>query len=120
MFFRFLITVGSLFGFITGGLDLLDRFGVPVNQWLSGLPDIVSGLFYRFGFFVDETAMAVFGEPEAEMTVRSQSTESGEIDGLAAASPMMSGAPSEALIVSGVFTFVMLVILMIAMRRRER
>lgn len=120
MLFRFLITIGSLFGFVTGGLDLLERFGVPVNQWLAGLPDIVSDLFYRFGFFVDETAVAVFGAPEPEMTVRSQSAEGANVDSLSAASPMMAGASNEALIVSGVFTFLMLVILLIALRRRER
>lgn len=120
MLFRFLITIGSLVGFVTGGLDLLERFGVPVNQWLAGLPDVVSGLFYRFGFFVDETAVAVFGAPEPEMMVRSHSADSANMDGVAASSPMMAGASNEALIVSGVFTLFMLIILMIALRRRER
>ena len=120
MLFRFLITVGSLVGFVTGGLDLLERFGVPVNQWLAGLPDVVSGLFYRFGFFVDQTAVAVFGGPEPEMMVRSHSADSANMDGVAAASPMMAGASNQALIVSGVFTLLMLIILMIALRRRER
>ena len=120
MLFRFLITVGSLVGFVTGGLDLLERFGVPVNQWLAGLPDVVSGLFYRFGFFVDQTAVAVFGGPEPEMMVRSHSADSANMDEVAAASPMMAGASNEALIVSGVFTLLMLIILMIALRRRER
>ena len=120
MLFRFLITVGSLVGFVTGGLDLLERFGVPVNQWLAGLPDVVSGLFYRFGFFVDQTAVAVFGGPEPEMMVRSHSADSANMDEVAAASPMMAGASNQALIVSGVFTLLMLIILMIALRRRER
>ncbi len=118
--FRFLITIGSLVGFVTGGLDLLERFGVPVNQWLAGLPDTVSGLFYRFGFFVDETAVAVFGSPEPEMTVRSQSAEDANVDRLAAASPMMAGTSNEALIISGVFTLLMLIVLMAALRRQER
>jgi len=120
MLFRFLITIGSMLGFVTGGLDLAERFGAPVNQWLSGLPDIISGLFFRFGFFVDETAVAVFGEPEPEMTVRSQSMDGGDVDAIAAASPMMSGSPDQALIVSGIFTLLMLIILMIAMRRSDR
>ncbi|WP_394692145.1 hypothetical protein [Hyphobacterium sp.] len=120
MLFRFLITIGSMLGFVTGGLDLLERFGVPVNQWLSGLPDIISGLFFRFGLFVDETAVAVFGAPDAEMSVRSQSVENGDIDGVAAASPMMTGSPDQALWISGAFTLVMLFILLVAMRRTGR
>jgi hypothetical protein len=117
MLFRFLISIGSMLGFVTGGLDLLERFGVPVNQWLAGLPDIISGLFYRFGFFVDETAVAIFGAPEPQMSVRSQSTNGGEVESLAAASPMITGSSDQALWISGAFTLMMLIILMIAMRR---
>jgi hypothetical protein len=117
MLFRFLITFGSLLGFVTGGLDLLERFGVPVNQWLSGLPDIISGLFYQFGFVVDDTAAAVFGEPE--MVVRSQST-GGDSDAVATASPMMGGPAMETLYISGGFTLLMLIILMMASRRESR
>ncbi len=117
MLFRFLITVGSLLGFVTGGLDLLERFGVPVNQWLSGLPDIITGLFYQFGFIVDDTAAAVFGEPE--MVVRSQSTgNDGDIP--SAASATMSGPAMETLYISGAFTLAMLIILLMASRRGSR
>ena len=117
MLFRFLITIGSLLGFVTGGLDLLERFGVPVNQWLSGLPDIITGLFYQFGFIVDDTAAAVFGEPE--MVVPSQST-GGDGDTPSAASAMMNGPAMETLYISGGFTLLMLIILLMASRRGNR
>jgi hypothetical protein len=120
MFFRFLISIGSLFGFVTGGLDLLERFGVPVDGWLRALPGFASDIFAWFGFQVDRISIAIFGEPDPQVMMRSYSPDGANSDGVAASSPMMAGASAETLIVSGVFTFMMLVILLLAMRSGER
>lgn len=117
--FRFLITIGSLFGFVTGGLDLLERFGVPVDNWLRALPGFASGVFDWFGFQVDRISIAVFGEPEPQTTTRSLAPGSDGLDGVdgVASSPMVvGGASAETLVISGVFTFMMLIILLLATR----
>ena len=114
MLFRFLITIGSLFGFVTGALDLMERFGVPVDRWLRALPGLFSDVFAWFGWQVDRVTLAVFGEPAAEMATRAYAA-----DGYDAA-PAGDGfvtANSETLVVSGLFTLVMFMILVLTVRR---
>ncbi|WP_421791273.1 hypothetical protein [Hyphobacterium sp.] len=118
--FRFLITLGSLFGFVTGGLDLLERFGVPVDQWLRALPDFAMNVFNWFGFQVDRISVAVFGPPDPVVTTRSLSSEDNGMDGAASSQMEAVGASAETLVISGIFTFMMLVILLLAARGSER
>lgn len=119
MFFRFLISIGSLFGFVTGGLDLLERFGVPVDEWLRALPAVASDFFAWFGFQVDRVAVSVFGAPAPEAASPimdySQSSDGEEIIVTSRSLSMVSS--DQALWISGGFTLLMLIILMMATRR---
>lgn len=119
MLFRFLITIGSLFGFVTGGLDLLERFGVPVDQWLRNLPALFSDLYAWFGFQVDRVTIAVFGAPDPAIAARSYSADGFDGDA-GAGSGAIYGADSDTLIVSGLFTLIMFMILVLTLRRQRR
>ena len=117
MLFRFLITIGSMFGFVTGALDLLERFGVPVDSWLRALPGLFSDVFAWFGLQVDRVTVAIFGAPEPVMMTRSGSGEAVDFDS-ASADGALYGADSETLIVSGLFTLIMFMILVLTVRSR--
>ncbi|MEE2527340.1 hypothetical protein V0U79_13315 [Hyphobacterium sp. HN65] len=119
MFFRFLISIGSLFGFVTGGLDLLERFGVPVDDWLRALPAVASDFFAWFGFQVDQIALAAFGssaqDASAPVLDYSQGSDSEEV--VMASRSLMMDSSDQALWISGGFTALMLIILLMAARR---
>lgn len=118
--FRFLITLGSLIGFVTGGLDLLERFGVPVDNWLRSMPEFAARAYSWFGFQVERISVAVFGATEPGVTTRSYAPNDNEIDGVSGSPLIDPGASAETLVISGIFTFMMLVILLLAARGGER